>query len=129
VVVHHAGRESRIAAGEGWPRGCAGAPRGARAAAPSAPVSASSLAEQNDLFASAVAAKQSGEGAVALARFEAFVRRYPASPLAENASVERMRLLRATDPARARVAARAYLGRWPDGFARSEAEGVLSGAR
>jgi hypothetical protein len=137
LTVRHAGQATRVDARTSWPRGCASAPSrapaagahasgaiGARAAA-----SPSSLAEQNDLFASAVAAKQAGDAPVALERFEAFTARYPSSPLAESAAAHRMKLLRAVDPGRAAMAARAYLSRWPDGFARAEAEGILSGAR
>jgi hypothetical protein len=52
--------------------------------------------------------------------------RYPASPLAESAAVQRMNLLAASDPARVKVAARQYLARYPQGYARTEAEGLLA---
>jgi hypothetical protein len=144
VTIRHAGAEERVEAGSSWPRGCVAvsarasslAGAATRGRAPSAAatakapaVSASSLVEQNDLFAAALASKQAGDVGAAIERFAAFTSRYPASPLAESAAAHRMKLLRGVDPARATAAARAYLARWPDGFARSEAEGILAGAR
>jgi hypothetical protein len=38
-----------------------------------------------------------------------------------------MRVERAVSPARAAVAAREYLARYPNGFARTEAEAILAG--
>jgi hypothetical protein len=39
-----------------------------------------------------------------------------------------MRLLRGGDPSRAAGAARAYLARYPNGFAHAEAEAILAGS-
>jgi hypothetical protein len=134
VVVRHAGVESRVEAGQQWPSGCnttvgARASSGSSAAhGPAAAAPASSLGEQNDMFADAMAAKRRGDTGEALADFDRFLARYPASPLAESATVERMRLLRSADPARATAAAQRYLGRYPNGFARAEAEAILDGA-
>ena len=135
VVVRHAGVESRVEAGQQWPSGCtqplvaARASSGSSAAhGPAAAAPASSLGEQNDMFADAMAAKRRGDTGEALADFNRFLARYPASPLAESATVERMRLLRTADPGRATTAARQYLGRYPNGFARAEAEAILAGA-
>jgi hypothetical protein len=141
VVVRHAGVESRVAAGEGWPSTCwhtsvaaspsTDAPLVMRPASRpfttgrSVPVSA--LAEQNDLFAEAAAAKRRGDVAGAVAAFDRLLDKYPACPLAEGASVERMRLLRGTAPGRAGVLAQQYLARYPRGFARAEAEAIVSG--
>lgn len=146
VVVRNRGAEDRVAAGESWPRGCSpklpSAGSSAPAAASSAPAAAASapsassprpaatappaseLAAQNDLFAVANAAKRRGDAPAALAGYERFLARYPGSALAESATVERMRLLAATDRARGAVAAKAYLARYPSGFARAEAEGL-----
>lgn len=137
------GGETRVAAGESWPRDCArdgakDAPSvtGASASsvdrspshAPSAasaapaPAPASELSAQNDLFAVAVAAKRRGDTSGAIAGYERYLAKYPGSSLAESATVERMRLLAASDPARGAAAAKSYLARYPSGFARGEAE-------
>jgi hypothetical protein len=139
VVVRHAGIESRVEAGQQWPSWCmqasavasahpsSGSPATRGSTAP-APAPASSLGEQNDMFADAMAAKRRGDAGEAIAAFDRFLARYPASQLAESAMVERMRLLRGADPGRAPTAARQYLGRYPNGFARAEAETILDGA-
>jgi hypothetical protein len=145
VVVRHAGQESRVEAGQEWPSGCtqastpnAGSPASsvARAsgaatsnvAVAAAPSPASSLGEQNDMFADAMAAKHRGDTGDAIGDFDRFLARYPASPLAESATVERMRLLRATGSNRAPLAAKQYLARYPNGFARAEAEAIVAGS-
>jgi len=141
VVVRHAGAESRVEAGERWPSACAdesadlelsvdALPRSRPAAKPFAghrasPMSA--LAEQNDLFAQAMAAKRHGDAQGAVSAFDRLVTKYPACALTESASVERMRLLRTTAPERAVVVAQQYLARYPTGFARAEAEAIVSG--
>jgi hypothetical protein len=106
------------------------------AAAPAAPATSSpgsapssTLAEQNDRFAAALAAKRSGDASGAIAAFERFVAAYPASPLAESALVERMKLLASTDRARGAAAARQYLVRYPGGFARADAEAIAAEGR
>ena len=157
VSVRHEAVEVRVPAHETWPAACSSAtrrsPATSRAAravaagnlagvsprAPGAPEpstnppgtseASSDLAEQNDAFARAVAAKRRGAVGEAVAAFEAFVARYPSSALAESALSERMKLLRTSDPARASVAAAQYLLRYPTGFARSEAEAIQRGAR
>ena len=131
VVVRHAGVEKRVAAGEQWPGDCIppveiSAPAPSAAATPSV---ASSLGEQNDLFAEAIVAKRQGESQVALATFDRFLATYPTSPLAQSAAVERMRLLRAAQSPRGVVAARQYLAHYPNGFASAEAEAIVAGAR
>ena len=134
VVVRHGG------VGEARRRGRAVAERlhparrdlGARLRAPRPRTTgsvASTLGEQNDLFAEAIVAKRSGESQIALATFDRFLATYPSSPLAQSAAVERMRLLRAAQSPRAIAAARQYLARYPNGFARAEAEAILAGAR
>jgi len=148
VVVRGGGREARVAAGQQWPSGCAVAtsaavePRARRRAAARAPAASetgaevartatptgSTLADQNDLFARAVAAKQRGDASSALEAFDRFLDKYPSGPLTESAAVERMRLLAATSPARGAEAAGDYLSRYPRGFARAEAEALARGA-
>jgi len=61
----------------------------------------------------------------AVAAFERFLGKYPSSHLAENAAAERMKLLAATDPAKAAGAARQYLAKYPSGFARDDAKAIL----
>ena len=56
---------------------------------------ASHLAEQNDLFSSAMAAERQGQPDLALAKLEELLRRYPGGPLGESARAERARLLSA----------------------------------
>jgi ferric-dicitrate binding protein FerR (iron transport regulator) len=139
VVVRHGGSEARVGAGETWPSGCpeasaaVAAPSAAASSAtnsstPAAAASTSVLAAQNDLFAQAIAAKRRGDAASALAILDRLLARYPGGPLAETAAVERMRLLRTSDPARAASAARAYLARYPIGFAHAEADAILAGS-
>jgi len=102
-------------------------PRVASAPDPSAGATAraSDLAAQNDLFDEALAEERRGDTGLALATFERFERRYPASPLAENALAARMKMLRQVDRSRARDAARAYLQKYPAGFARADAQALL----
>jgi outer membrane protein assembly factor BamD (BamD/ComL family) len=92
----------------------------------SAAIAASRLAEQNDLFADGVAAKRRGDNTAAIATFERFLARYPASPLAESASVERMKLLAASGSGLAKGAATQYLARYPRGYARDDAERIAA---
>jgi ferric-dicitrate binding protein FerR (iron transport regulator) len=87
---------------------------------------ASELAVQNDLFEKAVAKKRAGDASGAIAGFEQLLAQYPASHLAQSARAERMKLLRGIDKERARAAARDYLDRHPSGFARHDAELILS---
>jgi hypothetical protein len=141
VSVRHGSTDVRLTAGQKWPADCAAARppsrpirpargTGSSRATPVAPepatptVSASDLAEQNDAFARAVAAKNRGALPEALAGFESFATRYPSSQLLESALVERMRLLRPVDRLRAREAAHQYLAKYPAGFARAEAQSL-----
>ena len=95
------------------------------AAQPSLPLTKSELAAQNDMFASAVRAKRRGQGSQAVRIFERFTREYPASPLAESAAAQRMKLLAVIDAVAARRAANDYLSRYPAGFARLDARHLL----
>jgi hypothetical protein len=87
---------------------------------------ASSIAQQNELFSEAIVARRLGDNAAAVGSFELFVARYPESPLAESAAVHRLGLLRRLDPVAARSAARSYLARYPSGYARHDAEQLIS---
>lgn len=98
-------------------------------AAPAAPEPASELAAQNALFAEAAAARRRGDSASAVAAYDRLAARYPSSPLTENAWVERMRVIAASDARRGADAARAYLARYPRGFARTEASDLVAGQR
>jgi hypothetical protein len=107
--------------------GVRGASASASASASSAQRSASptALARQNDLFAEAVALRRHGDVAGALHAYQELIRRFPDSPLVENALVERMRLLLSSDGERAREEARHYLLLYPHGFAQAEAQRLL----
>ncbi|HEX3854199.1 MAG TPA: FecR domain-containing protein [Polyangiaceae bacterium] len=83
---------------------------------------ASSIAQQNELFAEANAARQQGDSSRAVSYFEQLIARYPSSPLAEGAAVQRMILLAGMNPAAGRSAARQYLVRYPQGYAKNDAE-------
>ena len=146
VVVRTAEGESRVTRGESWPS-CDADPAidgSAEAAQPApkpriesrsepspggstlraTPSPTSDLAEQNRLFADAMAAKRRGDSAAAVAQFELLSRRYPRSALAENALAERMRLLRGPSAVRT---AREYLSVYPNGYARAEAAAIVAG--
>jgi ferric-dicitrate binding protein FerR (iron transport regulator) len=151
VVVRHAGEQVSVSAGQRWPvcaaKTAASEPVPTTTAArvavapPSPPLSTSvaatttaatpaasvsRLQQQNDLFDEGMKAKREGRTGAALATFERLLSTYPQGPLAENATVERMRLLGLADRARARVAAQDYLARYPHGFARAEAEALAA---
>jgi hypothetical protein len=146
VAVRAGGTETFVHANEAWPRDCSIAatspapaetrPSDATTASgvtttPSvsrrrADPPASDLAAQNDQFERALARKRAGDVSGAIAAFEEFLARYPASHLAQSARAERMKLLRGVDRERARAAARAYLETYPNGFARRDAEVILS---
>jgi ferric-dicitrate binding protein FerR (iron transport regulator) len=135
VVVRHAGVEARVGPGAQWPDGCVHAPTATSAPLINQPlvtspaavsVPGSTLADQNDLFAVAIAAKRRGDLRTELADIDRFLAAYPASPLTETATVERMRALRTVAPRRAAGAAQEYLARYVGGFARAEAEAIVA---
>ena len=101
-------------------------PAPAAAAANDQPVGASgNLARANALLTSALDAARGGNDELALARLDELLRRYPTSPVADNARVERFRALQRLG--RKREAARAaagYLKGDPDGLARDEARAL-----
>jgi ferric-dicitrate binding protein FerR (iron transport regulator) len=149
VAVRRGSAVTLVGAGSVWPSGCqrrpqvtplptpasaakiVEAPRLRRSVAmspapppPRAPEPESTLAQQNDLFARAVAARRSGDRQGALERFFELERRFPSSPLGEASMVERMRLVTSRDREAGRAVAREYLARYPDGFARAEARAL-----
>jgi hypothetical protein len=139
VLVRHAGQEFRVAAGEEWPAPETAAqtapqtpaPAPSAAAAPSsAPAGSlrapSTLGDQNALLQSALDARRSGDDARAVTLLEQFLTRYPTSPLAQEAHVERFRALERMGRHSAAVsAARLYLVAFPNGFARDEAKAIV----
>jgi hypothetical protein len=89
------------------------------------PMTETDLAEQNRLFGQAISARERGDLAGAVRILDGFVARHPASPLAQDAYVERFRMLARTgDLAAAARAARRYLTLYQDGFARDEARRI-----
>jgi ferric-dicitrate binding protein FerR (iron transport regulator) len=101
---------------------------GAKPASRAGASSPSALAEQNGLFAQAMAAKRRGDIDEAVGYLDQLVSLHPTTPLLESALAERMKILRPRDGARARAAAREYLRSYPAGFAREEAGTILSEA-
>jgi ferric-dicitrate binding protein FerR (iron transport regulator) len=117
VAVRFAGGEVHVAAGSAWPACAPAAPlpaappsparashrhpaRPAVAAAAPAPVPApapaldpSTLAEQNGLFAAALAARRRGDAGEAVRWLDRLISRHPEGQLADSARAERRRLL------------------------------------
>ena len=91
-----------------------------------APVSEAALAEQNRMFAAAVAASRRGDDARAVALIDELLARYPSSPLLPEARVERFRALKrlGRQSEAAREASR-YLLENDHGAARDEAREVV----
>ncbi len=113
VVVRFAGDEVRLPAGSSWPNcapptapparptarvGHAHAPH-AQTAPPAgsgpapAVVDSSTLAEQNDLFAAALAARRRGDTGEAIRWLDRLLARYPHGQLIDSARAERQRLI------------------------------------
>jgi len=91
--------------------------------------SPSTLAEENRLLVRAMVASRRGDEANAVGHLDDFLRRFPESPLAQNAQVERFRsLARAGNDAAAREAARRYLAEHPEGMAGDEARRLVVGS-
>jgi hypothetical protein len=137
VVARVRDHEWSIGPGEEWMAECE-RPVAVSARSPSPPAPPSDvpparsaapnrgMQPMNDLFAEAMASKAEGDKARALAALQRFETLYPASPLAESATVERMKLLASTNPKAAAAVAKRYLLRYPDGFARDVAEGIVA---
>jgi len=99
----------------------------ARAAEPLPALAASELAAQNRLLEGAELARKSGMPALALERLDTLLERYPEAELAHNARVQRFRLLWSLERKPEAIdAARQYLERYPEGFAREEAQRYIA---
>jgi FecR protein len=93
-----------------------------------AKASTTDLANQNRLFSDAMSARDQGDRMRAASLLAEFIRRYPDSPLTQDAYVNRFRVLsQAGDQAAASRAARAYLSLYADGFAVEEARAAALG--
>jgi ferric-dicitrate binding protein FerR (iron transport regulator) len=109
VVRENGGPDEVIRKGAHWPAGCSvleapssaqisprhERPTPARHASPPARTAeppASTLAEENDLFSSAVRAARAGDRAAALTTLDELIRRYPSSPLRAAAIEERLKI-------------------------------------
>jgi ferric-dicitrate binding protein FerR (iron transport regulator) len=85
----------------------------------------STLGEENTLLAAAIAASKNGDYGGAVGMLDDLLRRYPASPVAPEAHVQRFRALEhGGDIAAAAREARTYLALYPEGSAREEAKRV-----
>lgn len=128
VVVRNGGQETRVPAGSSWPQ-CDAAPIAIApttnpassaphvAASPKSPHS--TLAAQNDLFQEAMTRKRAGDANGAVALFDQLATSYPGGVHAEDALAEKMRILRT------RRLAEEYLRRYPDGYAKKDADTIL----
>jgi len=88
--------------------------------------SASELAAQNRMYRSALDARNGGNDAKAVRILDRFLAKYPDSPLAQEAEVERFRTLQRMGRSReAAQSARRYLSDHDSGFAREEARELL----
>jgi hypothetical protein len=99
---------------------------------PSAPgaSSRSTLGAENALLSDAMRLRRDRQDDRALALVDAFVERYPGSPLLETARVERLRILEEAGAMdRLRREAERYLADYPRGYAREEAGRMLAAAR
>lgn len=104
------------------PVGSAKAPTLSDAGGPARTTEQSTLAEQNRLYQAAMNARRRGDNGRALQLLDQLLKRYPGSPLEQDARVERFRALeRLGQKDAAARAARRYLAEHPNGFAREEA--------
>jgi hypothetical protein len=106
-------------------------PRGARqrATSPATPAETGTLAEENQLFQTALDARNRGNDARAVELFDKLLSRFPRSALGEEAQVERFRALkRLGKNQHAAAAARRYLAGHKSGFARDEARNMALGS-
>ncbi len=112
--VRSRGVETKLKAGETWPR----------CAAPKRDVFG--LEQQNALYEEALAAQRAGKIEDGVRSLETLLKRAPGSALAETALAQEFRWLAAVDAVRAKAAARRYLSMFPMGPARAEAERLLA---
>jgi hypothetical protein len=108
------------------PKASSAAPVPKASAAPSSTTAtASELAEQNNLFAAALAARRQGRNAEALQILDTLRGRHPNGTLSESVYAERLKILARTDKAQARLAAREYIKKHPGGPSTHEAALLL----
>ncbi|XXY46013.1 FecR domain-containing protein [Sorangium sp. So ce269] len=116
-----AGQESAARDGGGGGGGAAGEPRAPREAR-EGPTPRASLAAENELLQGAMEARRRGQPGRAIERIDRLLGRYPDSPLAEIARVERLRAVEMLgDRDRTAAEARRYLKDYPHGFGREAA--------
>jgi hypothetical protein len=133
AMVSRSRAATRARAAESVQAGSASVPAGVHDTAASASKSggettaqvSSVLAEQNNLYAEAAALHRSGRSSDALAAYDHLLARFPGGPLAESASVGRLRILAKSSGSRAKEEARHYLSRYPRGIASAEAQALL----
>lgn len=90
----------------------------------------STLSAENALLADAIRLERTHRNDQALARLDDLLTVYPASPLAETARVERMRVLQVTgSKARLQREGARYLADFPHGFARQEVTHLMETAK
>jgi TolA-binding protein len=118
---------ARSAVGRSSPAASAGFAAAATAAAAELP--GSSLATQNDLFLAALRARRDSRPQESLRFLARLIDGYPDGPLIEAAMAERMELLlSAGDASAAARVAGQYVRRFPDGFARPDADRLVRSA-
>jgi TolA-binding protein len=131
-VIRRGGSVTSVLAGQRWASAPVPVGEACEAPAASAPrggaqsPSRSELTEQNRLYRAALEARNAGDDARALRTIEGFIARYPKSLLAQEAQVERFRLLeRMGRHGEAAQQARRYLAEHEGGFARDEAREII----
>jgi hypothetical protein len=134
VTVKSGTGEALLHAGDAWPAPESHAVAPVPAPAPAKSVAAatsrprpdpSTLDDQNRLLQRALASRRQGDDAHALVELDALLTRYPGSPLAQEARVEKFRALeRMGQHAKAVGEARRYLADYPNGFAADEAKAL-----
>src|SRR5579883_133000 len=136
VAVHFGHEERLLSAGASLVLPDADAADAAVAAvappadAPDGGPPSSTLGAENELLGSAMRLRHQRDAARSLALLDEFLERYPRSPLAETARVEKIRVLDETGaPGAARREAQRYLADYPHGHARKEATAILSRTR
>jgi ferric-dicitrate binding protein FerR (iron transport regulator) len=129
VAVYASGEEHFLDAGDVWVAPDPRAQGDVGSVGPEQPEASSTLAIENGLLSEAMSLRRVHQGERALALLDELLARHPRSPLAETASVERLRALEDLG-SRARLATEAagYLARYPQGFARLEAGRMLTNA-
>jgi ferric-dicitrate binding protein FerR (iron transport regulator) len=91
-----------------------------------ADVPVGTLGEENAAFQAAIDSRNRGDDAAVVDRLGQLMVRYPGSPLAGEARVERMRALARLGRTEAAAReARRYLAAYPEGFARDEAKRLV----